>query len=47
LRPEDPKQRKPETTRARAFGWTAKTPLGEGLRQTYAWLLSDALLYAS
>jgi nucleoside-diphosphate-sugar epimerase len=47
VRPEDPKQRRPETTRARSLGWTAKTPLHEGLRQTYAWLLSDALLYAS
>ena len=46
-RPEDPKQRRPDTTRARSLGWAATTPLHDGLRSTYAWLLGDALLYAS
>ena len=45
-RPEDPRQRRPDTTRARAFGWCAGTPLHEGLLRTYDWLRSDALLYA-
>jgi nucleoside-diphosphate-sugar epimerase len=45
-RPEDPRQRRPETSRARSFGWQATTPLHEGLHRTYEWLLGDALLYA-
>ena len=45
-RPEDPRQRRPDTARAQSLGWAATTPLHEGLRRTYAWLLGEALLYA-
>ena len=45
-RPEDPQQRKPDITRARALGWRPRTSLREGLRRTYTWALSEALQYA-
>jgi UDP-glucuronate decarboxylase len=44
---DDPRQRKPDTTLAEAaLGWTAKTPLAEGIRHTAAYfdgLLSQAV----
>jgi nucleoside-diphosphate-sugar epimerase len=46
-RPEDPRQRRPDTRRARSIGWAAAVPLHEGLRRTYEWLLTDGLRYAS
>jgi len=46
-RPEDPRQRCPDTRRARSIGWSATVPLHEGLRRTYEWLLTDGLRYAS
>ncbi len=46
-RPEDPRQRRPDTRRARSIGWSAAVPLHEGLRRTYEWLLTDGLRYAS
>jgi len=46
-RPEDPRQRRPDTSRARSIGWSAAVPLHEGLRRTYEWLLTDGLRYAS
>jgi nucleoside-diphosphate-sugar epimerase len=46
-RPEDPRQRRPDTRRARSLGWSATVPLHEGLRRTYDWLLTDGLRYAS
>lgn len=46
-RPEDPQQRKPDITRARALGWEPRTSLREGLRRTYDWALTEALHYAS
>ena len=45
-RPEDPQRRRPVTTVAEALGWTARVPLAEGLRRTYAWFTTDALEYA-
>jgi nucleoside-diphosphate-sugar epimerase len=45
-RPEDPQQRKPDITRARALGWQPRTSLHDGLRRTYAWALTEALQYA-
>jgi UDP-glucuronate decarboxylase len=45
-RPEDPQQRKPDITRARALGWRPRTSLREGLRRTYTWALGEALEYA-
>lgn len=45
-RPEDPKQRKPDITRARGLGWEPRTSLREGLRRTYAWAHTEALQYA-
>ena len=44
-RPDDPKQRRPDTTRAAALGWSARTTLHEGLRRTYAWFVREALSY--
>jgi nucleoside-diphosphate-sugar epimerase len=44
-RPEDPQRRRPDITLARSLGWAPRTPLAEGLRRTYDWLTSDALLY--
>ncbi|GAC1545575.1 MAG: SDR family oxidoreductase [Vulcanimicrobiaceae bacterium] len=45
-RPEDPQRRRPDTTFARSLGWSASTPLREGLRRTYDWLSTEALLFA-
>lgn len=45
-RPEDPQQRKPDISRARALGWEPRTDLREGLRRTYAWAVNEAVLYA-
>lgn len=45
-RPEDPRQRRPDTTLARSIGWSASTPLVEGLRQTYEWATREALEFA-
>jgi nucleoside-diphosphate-sugar epimerase len=45
-RPEDPQQRKPDITRARALGWRPRTTLSDGLRRTFAWVRSEALQYA-
>jgi nucleoside-diphosphate-sugar epimerase len=45
-RPEDPQRRRPVTTVAESLGWTARVPLVEGLRRTYAWFTTDALEYA-
>jgi nucleoside-diphosphate-sugar epimerase len=44
-RPEDPQRRRPEITLAQSLGWAPRTTLAEGLRRTYDWLTSDALLY--
>src|SRR5436190_670689 len=36
--PDDPKQRRPDVSRAReALGWTPRTPLAEGLKKTIAY----------
>ena len=45
-RPEDPQRRRPVTSVARSIGWSARVPLVEGLRRTYAWFTTDALNYA-
>ena len=45
-RPGDPQRRRPDITRARALGWAPSTELADGLRRTYAWLVTDALQYA-
>jgi nucleoside-diphosphate-sugar epimerase len=45
-RPEDPRRRRPDTTLARRLGWSASTPLVDGLRKTYEWLVKEALQYA-
>ena len=40
---DDPKQRRPDITRARqALGWEPRVPLEEGLRETIAWFRSVA-----
>jgi nucleoside-diphosphate-sugar epimerase len=44
-RPEDPQRRRPDITLARSLGWAPRTTLAEGLRRTYDWLTSDAMLY--
>jgi nucleoside-diphosphate-sugar epimerase len=44
-RPEDPQRRRPDITLARSLGWAPRTVLADGLRRTYEWLTSDALLY--
>ena len=45
-RPEDPQRRRPDLTNARELGWSPMTTLREGLTQTYAWFIRDALQYA-
>jgi nucleoside-diphosphate-sugar epimerase len=45
-RPEDPHRRRPDITEARKLGWSPSTPLGEGLRRTYAWYRAYGLQYA-
>jgi dTDP-glucose 4,6-dehydratase len=45
---DDPKQRRPDTTRARdALGWEPRTPACEGLKRTLEWFASLARLEAS
>jgi UDP-glucuronate decarboxylase len=39
-RPEDPRRRRPDLSRARALGWEPKTSLLSGLRSTYGWYRS-------
>ncbi|HZI06777.1 MAG TPA: NAD-dependent epimerase/dehydratase family protein, partial [Archangium sp.] len=40
---DDPKQRRPDITRARqVLGWEPRVPLEEGLRETIAWFRSVA-----
>ena len=34
---DDPKQREPDLTRARALGWRPRVPVREGLERTVAW----------
>ncbi len=45
-RPEDPRRRRPEITRARELGWEPRTALRVGLERTASWLDNDALQYA-
>jgi UDP-glucuronate decarboxylase len=45
-RPEDPQQRRPDITRARALGWVPRTALRDGLAKTYEWAGGEALEYA-
>jgi nucleoside-diphosphate-sugar epimerase len=44
-RPEDPQQRKPDITRARALGWAPRVSLREGLRRTYSWAVTESVEY--
>jgi nucleoside-diphosphate-sugar epimerase len=46
-RPEDPHRRRPDITEARKLGWSPSTPLGEGLRRTYAWYRTYGLQYVA
>lgn len=42
----DPQRRKPDLRRALEFGWTPKTPLHQGLAETFNWLYGAKLAYA-
>lgn len=45
-RPEDPQQRRPDITRARAMGWEPRTSLREGLEATVSWAFTEGFEYA-
>ena len=45
-RPEDPQRRKPDATHARSLGWSADTPLTDGLALTWKWFMSSSGVYA-
>jgi dTDP-glucose 4,6-dehydratase len=44
-RPEEPEPFRPDTDRARALGWQARTNLRDGLRRTYSWAMTEAFDY--
>jgi nucleoside-diphosphate-sugar epimerase len=41
----DPQRRRPDLTYARSLGWTPRTSLTDGLRQTYAWFAESRLAF--
>lgn len=45
-RPEDPRRRRPNTSRAHLIGWSAETTLRVGLAKTWEWFLTTNATYA-